>query len=188
MSKENAATSRSVEERVLLWSPPPIVRLLSRAFASLPPGSHLRRRVMKRFITRVYEGLNRKDDVFALLIYEPDIAIQSSEEFARLLGLPERYDGHEGYLAWWRDVRQGMYRVQARPEQVIDLGERVAIRLAFLTQGRASAVTTSRTVGIIAHMTRRGRVPRLEWYWTWEEALEALSEYTEPSRSAGTEE
>jgi hypothetical protein len=184
MPKENPAALRSVEERVLLWLPPPIVRLLSWGFGSLTPGSNLRRRVMKRFIRRVYEGLNREDDVFALVIYEPDIAIRSSQEFARLLGLPERYDGHQGYLAWWRDVRQGMYHVQARPEQVIDLGERVAIRLAFLTQGRASGAITSKTVGIIAHMTSRGRVPRLEWYWTWEETLEALSEYRCASRRA----
>jgi hypothetical protein len=187
MPAESAASFRSVEERVLLWLPPSIVRLLSRGFGSLTPGSHLRRRVMKRFIRRVYEGLNREDDVFALVIYEPDIAICSSQEFARLLGLPERYDGHEGYLAWWRDVRQGMYQVHARPEQIIDLGERVAIRLAFLTQGRASGAIISKTVGIVAHMNSRGRVPRLEWYWTWEEALEALRLYTEPLRSAGTE-
>jgi ketosteroid isomerase-like protein len=188
MSQGNPETCRSVEERVLLWLPAPVVRLLSRGYGGLPPGSHLRRRATKRFVARTYEALNRRDDVFSLLIYEPDIAIWSSQEFARLLGLPERYDGHEGFLAWWRDVRQGMDEVRTRPERVIDLGDRVAIRLAFLTRGQASGVTTAKPVGIIAHMTPRGRVPRLEWYWTWEETLKALNDQTEMSRATGRKE
>jgi hypothetical protein len=85
-------------------------------------------------------------------------------------------------------VRQGMEVVRTRPEQVIDLGERIAIRLAFLTRGQASGAITSQTVGIIAHMTPRGRVPRLEWYWTWEETLEALNDHSGTLRAAGTEE
>jgi hypothetical protein len=174
MSQENPETGRSVEERVLLSLPTPIVRLLSRGFAGLPPGSRLRRRATKRFIARTYEGLSREDDVFSLLIYEPDVAIRSSRDFARLLGLPESYNGHDGFLAWWHDVRAGMDWVRTRPEQVIDLGSRIAIRLAFLTRGQESGAITSKTVGIIAHMTPRGRVWRLEWYWTWEETLEAL--------------
>jgi ketosteroid isomerase-like protein len=188
MSQEHPETGRSVEERVLLSLPTPVVRLLSRGYGSLPPGSHLRRRATKRFIARTYDALNREDDVFSLLIYEPDIAIWSSREFARLLGLPERYDGHEGFLAWWRDVRQGMDEVRTRPEQVIDLGDRIGIRLAFLARGRASGAITAKPVGIIAHMTPRGRVPRLEWYWTWEETLEALSDHSGTLRAAGTEE
>jgi ketosteroid isomerase-like protein len=185
MSQENPDAGRSVEERVLLSLPPPVVRLLSRGYARLPPGSHLRRRATKRFIARTYDALNREDDVFSLLIYEPDIVIRSSREFSRLLGLPESYHGHEGFLAWWRDVRQGMDEVLTRPEQVIDLGDRVAIRLAFLTRGRASGAITDRTVGIIAHMTPRGRVPRLEWYWTWEETLEALGDHSGTLRASG---
>jgi hypothetical protein len=174
MSQENPEAGRSVEERVLLSLPSPVVRLLSMGYGRLPPGSHLRRRATKRFIARTYEGLNREDDVFSLLIYEPDIAIRSSREFSRLLGLPESYDGHEGFLAWWRDVRSGMDEVRTRPEGVIDLGDRVAIRLGFFTRGRASGAITGQTVGIVAHMTPRGRVPRLEWYLSWEETLQAL--------------
>lgn len=176
MSQENPEAGRSVEERVLLWLPAPVVRLLLRGFAGLPPGSHLRRRATKRFVARTFEGLAREDDVFSLLIYAPDIAIRSSPDFARLLGLPERYKGHDGFLAWWHDARQGMDDVRPVPEQVIDLGDRVAIRLAILTRGQRSGAITSQTAGIIAHLTPRGPVSRLEWYWTWEETLEALSE------------
>ena len=39
-----------------------------------------------------------------------------------------------------------------------------------------AARSLGQTVGIIAHMTARGRVPRLEWYLTWEETLQALGD------------
>ena len=172
-TREHAA--RSIEERVLLSSPPAVVGMLLWGFARLTPGSHLRRRATKRFIARTYEGLSREDDVFSLLIYAPDVEIRSSPEFARLLGLPERYLGHDGFLTWWQDVRGGMDEIQTRPEEVLDLGDRFAIRLGFLTRGRASGAITDRTVGIIAYMTPRGPVSRVEWYLTWQDTLEALN-------------
>jgi hypothetical protein len=67
MSQENPEAGRSVEERVLLRLPTPVVDLLTRGFWRLPPGSHLRRRLLKRAFARGFEAIARDDYAIALL-------------------------------------------------------------------------------------------------------------------------
>src|SRR5450631_4441529 len=64
MSEENPEAGRSIEERVLLWLPTPVVGLLYRDLRRLPPGSHLRRRLLKRALARGFEAVERDDYAF----------------------------------------------------------------------------------------------------------------------------
>jgi hypothetical protein len=78
----------------MLRLPTPLLRLLMWGLARLSPGSHLRRRGLKRAIARGFEAASREDYAAGLLFYEPDVELRAAGEFARALGLPERYDGH----------------------------------------------------------------------------------------------
>ena len=185
MSQQNVEAGRSIEERVMLRLPPPVVRLLMTGFARLPPGSHLRRRMLKRSIARGMEAGGREDFALPALVYEPDVEIRVLGDAARALGLPERYEGHQGFLDIWRDWREDLDDFRFQPEQIIDLGDRVALRATIVGRGRASGVPTSRRIGHIYYMSPRGMVARQDIYWTWEEALGALSDDGEALRAAG---
>jgi ketosteroid isomerase-like protein len=185
MSQEDVEAGRSVEERVLLWLPTPLVRLVMRGLARMPPGSHLRRRMLKRGITRGMEAGARGDYAIPLRFYEPDVELRNPGQAARGLGLPERYEGEQGFLAVWRDWTEDLDDFRVQPEQIIDLGDRVVLRAAIAGRGRGSGVPISRTTGIIYYFSPRGLVERQDLYWTWEEALDALSDHGEALRAAG---
>lgn len=185
MPEANPEAGRSIEERVLLRLPTPVAGLPFRVLALLPPGSHLRKRLLKYGIALGLEAGSREDYAVQLLYYEPDVELRNPGDAARALGLPERYEGHQGVLDIWRDWRQDMDDFRVQPEQVIDLGDRVALRAAFVGRGRASRVPTSRIIGTIYCFSRRGLIARQDIYWAWHEALEALNDPGEALRAAG---
>jgi ketosteroid isomerase-like protein len=160
MSQENPEAGRSVEERVLLRLPTPVVGLLYRGLWRLPPGSHLRRRMLKRALARGFEAAARDDYAIPLLSYETDVEIRFPGGAARALGLPEHYEGHQGFLDFWRDWKQDMDDVRVQPERIVDLGDRVLLIGTFAGRGRASGVLTSRRFGTIYYFSPRGLVAR----------------------------
>jgi ketosteroid isomerase-like protein len=188
MSQANVEAGRSVEERVILRLPTPVVRLLIRGMARLPPGSHLRLRLLKHSIARGMEAGSREDWALPLRFYEPDVEFRNPGEAARALGLPERYDGHQGFRDVWRDWKQDMDDFRVEPEEIIDHGDRVVLRARIVGRGRASGALTSQTVGTIYDLSPRGLIARQDIYWTWEEALAALSDHDEALRAAGLSE
>ena len=185
MSQGNLEAGRSAEERVLLRLPTPLVQLMMRGLGRLPPGSHLRRRVLKRAITRGMEAGAREDYAVPLRFYEPDVELRNPGQAARGLGLPERYEGQQGFLDVWRDWTEDLDDFYVRSEQIIDLGDRVILRAAIVGRGRRSGIPISRTTGIIYYFSPRGLVERQDLYWTWEEALDALSDHDEALRASG---
>jgi SnoaL-like protein len=164
---------RSFEERVMLAMPTALLRMLQRGFARLPPGSQLRWRGFKRLMTLGWAAASREDYEVALLGYEPDVEIQIAAETARTLGWAESYHGHQGFLDLWREVRK-MAELRVEPEQIIDLGDRVAVRATFAAVGRSSGVAIRETQGHIYYLSPRGLIARDEVYRTWEDTLAAL--------------
>ena len=175
---------RSIDERVMLRLPTPVAQLVMRGFRRLPPGSHLRRRILKRALARGFEAASREDYAVDLLFYEPDVELRAPGEVAGALGLPERYYGHQGFLDVWSDMKQDMDDFRFQPEQIIDLGDRVALRGTLVGRGRASGVLTRQTAGFIYHFSPRGLVALQELHWTWENVLDALHDHDEASLPA----
>jgi ketosteroid isomerase-like protein len=170
----DVAGGRSFEERVMLAMPTVLLRALQRGFARLPPGSQLRRRGLKRLMTLGWAAASREDYELPLACYEPDVEIHVPAKFARTLGLAESYHGHQGFLDVWRDYRQDMTETRIEPDQIIDLGDPVAVRTTFATVGRSSGVAIRETRGNIFYFSPRGLFARQEVYPTWEDTLAAL--------------
>jgi hypothetical protein len=167
---------RSIDERLALALPTAALQAVQWAVARLPPGSLLRRRVLKRLLARGFEGPARDDYEFDLLLYEPYVEIHVHGQVARALGTAECYHGHQGFLDLWRDYKQDMDDLRVEPKQIIDLGDRFAIRADLVGRGRSSGVVTTQTLGFIYYWSGRGRVARQDIYWTWDEALAMLQQ------------
>jgi hypothetical protein len=155
--------------------PVAIIRAAMRACVWLAPGSSFRRRIFKRAFARGLEGSARGDHAFALLFYEPDVDLRVVGEVAPALGLAERYAGHEGYVRAWHDYTREMGSLRVVPEELIDLGDRVALRAKLIGVGRNSGVETARTLGYVCHLSARGLIARQEGYWEWDLALASLA-------------
>ena len=169
-----ARADRSVEERVALAMPSSLVRAAMRLYTRLPPGSVLRRRIFKRAFARGLEGSARGDHAFALLFYERDVDLRVRGEITSALGLAESYRGHEGYVQAWHDYTRDMADLRVVPEQVIDLGPRVALRAKLVGVGPASGVEIAQPLGYVCYLSPRGLIARQEGYWAWEDALKAV--------------
>jgi hypothetical protein len=165
---------RSFEERVMLAMPTALLRALQRGFARLPPGSQLRRRGLKRLVALGWAAASREDYEIPLLFCEPDVEIRMAFEGARTVGLAESYNGRQGFLDMLRDNRLDMAEVRWKPEQVIDLRDRLAMRATQVAVGRSGGVAIRETRGYIFYLSPRGLWARLEVYLTWEDTLAAL--------------
>ena len=159
----------------MLAMPTPLLRALQRGFARLPPGSQLRRRGLKRLAALLWGAASREDYEVPLLFCEPDVEIRNAAEAARTLGMAESYHGHQGILDFFHDLRQDMADFRVEPEQIIDLGDRTAVRGTVVAVGRSGGVAIRQTRGNIFYNSPRGLVARLEHYLTWEDALAALA-------------
>jgi hypothetical protein len=153
------------------------MRLFLAGVARLPPGSHLRRRLLKRGFARATEHPPRDEfRAAALLVYEPDVEIRVIGDVARALGLAEAYHGHHGRVQAWEDYTRDMDNFHYEIEQMIDLGERIALRVRMFARGRSSGVEAAQTQGYIYYVSRRGLIAREEIYWAWEDCLATLEQ------------
>jgi ketosteroid isomerase-like protein len=155
--------------------PASALRLAFTAVLRLPPGSNLRRRLVKRSTVRSLDASGRGAFDFGLLFYEPDVEVHVLGDVARALGLSESYRGHQGLREVWRDYQRGMDELRLEPEEIIDLGDRIALRVTLAGTGRASGATTRHTEAFVMYYSPRGLIARHEIYWSWQDALVALS-------------
>ena len=128
---------------------------------------------MKRLNALAWAALSREDYAVPLLFCEPDVEI-SAGEASRTLGWAETYHGHQGILDFFHDLRQDMADFRVEPEQIIDLGDRTAVRGTVVAVGRSGGVAIRQTRGNIFYNSPRGLVARLEHYLRWEDTLAAL--------------
>jgi hypothetical protein len=61
------------------------------------------------------------------------------------------------------------------PEEIIDHGDRVALRAKLVGVGPASGVEIAQTLGYVCYLSRRGLISRQEGYWAWDDALASLA-------------
>ena len=179
MSQEqlaDVAGGRSIEERVALAMPTYLLRVIYAGAARLPPGSYLRRRILKRTFRRAFDGAARDDYEYVLLGYEPDVELRMLGDAPRTLGLAESYHGHQGLRDLLGDMKRDMINLRWEVEQIVDLGDRIAARATAVGTGALSGVTTRNTVGYISWISPRGTIMRLDVYWTWDETLAALEQ------------
>jgi ketosteroid isomerase-like protein len=121
---------------------------------------------------------NRLDYDALFVFYEPSVEIRLMGGATRI-DLDPVYWGHEGLRKVNQDWRAGFEQFQFEPREVIDPGgDRFGILVDF--HGQTSGMATRQRSGFVL-ILRDGLAMRQDFYWDWEEAVEAL---VTPARQA----
>jgi ketosteroid isomerase-like protein len=124
-------------------------------------------------VRRVFDAAARHDSETVLALYDPEIEFDTSRTGLGGLTQGAIYHGHEGMRSVYREWREGWDSYEEQVEELIDAGEHVISVVTVRARGRASGaeVELSHRGGVWT--LRNGRVVKLVFYPTRQEALEA---------------
>jgi ketosteroid isomerase-like protein len=111
---------------------------------------------------------NRRDFDAALALYDPEV----EWVFPPSMGA-ETCHGPEEVRHFWRGLEGTLEDFRLEPQEFIDAGDCVAVRLRFHGRGKASGIEVDEEMYHLAITFRAGRIIRMEYVVEWEEALEA---------------
>jgi ketosteroid isomerase-like protein len=174
---------RHLDDRLALRAPRS-TRRLAKLVLARPPGSPLRRRLAKRAVAHGFEAVARGDDGVALLAYDRDFEFNIVGDAFGALGFAERYHRQEGWHDWRRLWHEAWVNARYTPEELIDLGDRMIVRLTILAQGASSGAEVVQTTGNVYYL-RDGAVVRQDFYWDWSECVEALGLFAAAPANSG---
>jgi ketosteroid isomerase-like protein len=124
-------------------------------------------------VRRVYEAAARRDAATVFALYDPEVELDASR-----IGVSQHpsgadsYHGHDGLRDLFREWHEAWGKIEYGYEELIDAGEQVIAVVTRHARGRASGVDVERPFAILWTL-RDGRVVRVVWFLTREEALEA---------------
>jgi ketosteroid isomerase-like protein len=81
--------------------------------------------------------------------------------------------GPAGVRRFWEGLEETFDELRLDAQETVDAGERVAVRLRYYTRGKESGAVIE---GELYHQVttfRDGKMVRIEYFTTWDEALEA---------------
>ncbi len=167
---------RTALDRLVLRAPR-LGEMMASRLAKLPPDSEQRKRMLDRFLTGAFAAVNRGDLDTVLIGYEPDIEVWTSGMEAT--GLRECYRGHDGIREMFAELDSVFSEWGWEVSEVVDRGDRVAVRIDFSSRGRGSGVeTTQRDLGSAYRLSPRGKCYRQDFFMRdgWKQALEAVEQ------------
>ena len=114
------------------------------------------------------DAYNRRDFDSATEHFDPDV------EWV----LPERQSsdsgrGPEEIKAFWRGLDETFDELRLEPQEFVDAGDKVATRLRYFARGKGSGLEMESELYHQVVTFRDGRMVRIEYLSTWEEALAA---------------
>jgi ketosteroid isomerase-like protein len=124
-------------------------------------------------VRRIWEAWELRDNDAALALYDPNVEATS---FAEVVGSKDSethtYRGIEGLRRWMRDFSETFDDFIADPEEFVDAGDGVVVRVRMSGRGKKSGVP-SELVFWNAYRLHGGRVVRLESHRKEADALRA---------------
>ena len=112
-----------------------------------------------------------RGDMDALFeFYDPEVEWDMSHSYVPDMGV---FHGHEGIREFFREWRAFFAEYWAEPEEFIDAGEHVIVRVRQGGRGRSSTVGVEMPVYWQLYRLRDGRAVRVEIYRDEEQALRA---------------
>ena len=125
-------------------------------------------------VRRIYEAGARDDTEAVLACYDPDVEFDGSRyAFSRLVGGSGVYHGHEGLRTFFREYYSAWSQIHHDCEELIEAGDQVISMATARGRGRASGVDVEYP-GAALWTIREGKVARVVWFPSREEALEAV--------------
>jgi ketosteroid isomerase-like protein len=83
------------------------------------------------------------------------------------------YRGHAGFQSWLEDWTAAWTEYHMEPQEAIDAGDHVVVVIHMKAKGRGSGVTVERQDAIV-HTMRTGKIVRIDYYNSREQALKAV--------------
>jgi ketosteroid isomerase-like protein len=120
-------------------------------------------------VRRVYEAAAHRDAPTVLEHYDPEVELDATR-----LGVTDSdvYHGHDGLQSLFREFAETFDEIEYSYEELIDAGDQVISIVTRHARGRTSGVEVERPFALLWTL-RDGKVVRVVWYLTREDALEA---------------
>jgi ketosteroid isomerase-like protein len=126
-----------------------------------------------QIVRRVYDALERPDTAVRAL-WHPDVEFDVSRDIWGAVVGGGRYRGLEGVRSWMLDLYAAWERMDLNCEELIDAGEQVIAVLSVRGRGRVSGIELEyHPAGVWT--VREGKIVRVVWFPTRDEALEAVN-------------
>jgi ketosteroid isomerase-like protein len=125
-------------------------------------------------VRRIYDAGARREGAAVLSLYDADVEWDSSGTPAGHLGDATVYRGHEGIREAFRLWYEVWDNVEHDVEELIDAGETVIAVGTLRGRGRASGVEVEWKHYASTWTLRAGKVVRVAWFSSREEALKAV--------------
>jgi ketosteroid isomerase-like protein len=88
---------------------------------------------------------------------------------------PDTYRGHAGIRRWFDSFYEAVDEIRITPGRVEPAGEHVLAEFNMTTRGRTTGLEASQAAVGVCSVTA-GKVTRLEFFTSWEEALAAIDD------------
>jgi ketosteroid isomerase-like protein len=167
MPSGRAGQRRSFDERLLVRFPA-LYRPFAARWTRLPPGSRLRRLLLRRTVARGAAAFNRRDFELALLGLDPEI--EWVEDPRRADG--RIYRGHEGVRESFERWLENFEEYEFEVEWMVDCGDKILVYGREEGRGSLSGGTISQRIYTV-HTFRDGKVARYEEFYDEQDAFEA---------------
>jgi ketosteroid isomerase-like protein len=172
--KPHKGRRRKLDERVwarFAW----LIPITTRAILRLPLRSRLRRTMVRYWVQRSYEIVNRRDFDLALAGQHPEVRIRWSGDPATGIApdlVGREFQGHEGFRHAWNAWLEAFDDLQVEPNEVTDLGDRLLIGIRSVGRGTASGAQVDQN-GFTLYTFREGLVASQEFFLDRETAERA---------------
>jgi ketosteroid isomerase-like protein len=120
----------------------------------------------------IYDAAARRDTEKVRAAYDPEVEWDFTRHaYAGLMGM-QIYRGHEGLGRWWREWHEGWEDYESVLEELIEAGDQVITVVTERGRGKASGAEVERRESAGLWTLRDGKVTRVVWFPSREEALE----------------
>jgi ketosteroid isomerase-like protein len=163
---------RRLDERV--WALlPRLIPLSTATILRLPLRSRIRQALVRYWVRRSYEIVNRRDFALALAAQDPEVLISWSGDPSGGIApdlVGREFRGHDGFRRAWAAWLEAFEDLRVEPEEVTDLGDRLLVGIHSIGRGTASGAPVDQR-GFTLYTFERGRVVRQEFFLERDRAL-----------------
>jgi ketosteroid isomerase-like protein len=126
-------------------------------------------------VRRLFDAVVRRDNATVLSLYDPDVEWDGSRHrWSEILDGEARWRGHDGLRRWAREYYANWESLEDSIEELIDAGDDVVTIVTTRGRGRASGVAVEWLHHAAVWTVQNGRIVRVVWFPTREEALESV--------------
>ena len=128
-----------------------------------------------KVVRKLFDAVARRDNEAVLSLYDPDIEFDGTRHrWAEIMGTDEsRFRGHDGLREWSRRYYEVWGSIEDTLEELIDAGDQVITVVTTRGRGRGSGVEVEWKHNSGVWTISDGKITRVVWFPSREEALEA---------------